>query len=91
MKPRETVSRVIYQALIEIREASSPGSVIDDILRKKIFYLSDLVHNAPLALLADEQRGGDGSAVLDEIRQRAADQGTERWLDNTLASIAHIR
>lgn len=87
MKPREIVFRVIYLALLEIREASSPGNVIDDNLRKKIFYLSDLVHSAPLALLADEERGGDGSSVLDAVRRRAVEQGVERWLDNAIAQV----
>jgi hypothetical protein len=91
MRRQEIVLRIIYLALIEIREATLPGSVLDDVVRKKVFYLSDLVHNAPVALLADEQRGGDGSAVLDVIRKRARDHGVGLWLDNAIAQINEPR
>ncbi|MGH3277466.1 MAG: hypothetical protein ACRDNZ_24475 [Streptosporangiaceae bacterium] len=76
---------MIYQVLIEIREATSPDNPIDNDIRKKIFYLSDLVHSAPVALAADEHQGGDGSAVLEMISQRARDRGIERWLENAIA------
>lgn len=84
MTPQELLLTVTYVALMQIREASSPGAELDELSRKKIFYLADLVMDIPVALQADEARGGDGSDVLAAVRKRAADRGVEAWLESAI-------
>jgi hypothetical protein len=88
MRARELVLTVTYLALVEIREAAAPESVLDEAAREKLFYLSDLVHSVPVSVLADEKRGGDGSAVLASIRERSRERGIERWLENAISQVS---
>lgn len=87
MIDRDLVLAVIQRVLMEIREAAATERGIDGRVQEKIFLLSDLVHNAPVALSMDGYDGGDGRGVLAMIRDRAEDKGIAQWLDNALADV----
>jgi hypothetical protein len=78
MEDKELIMKLLYQALIEIREeAHSKGD-------KKIFLLSDLLHNIPLKLTRAVE-SEDYRVILDYIKVRAESRDMDSWLKNTLS------
>ena len=75
---KATFYRLLYQTLIEIRERAHE---IED---KKIFALSDMMHNLPMMLLNDRNSYED---LLSNIEGRAEEHGAKLWLDNALRQL----
>ncbi|NJL33331.1 MAG: hypothetical protein HC893_05065 [Chloroflexaceae bacterium] len=77
MQSRELLHRLIYRALIEIREEAYR------IQNKKLFHISDLIHNLPLQL----ERGIENKSydeILSTLQVRATEKGSEIWLENAI-------
>jgi hypothetical protein len=75
MSPKETIHKLLRLALIEIRHEAQQGGDF-----KNIAALSDLFHNIPLALAADDV---DYERLLSDLETRASgDAGLTRWLTN---------
>jgi hypothetical protein len=75
MSPKETIYKLLRLALIEIRhEAQNGGDV------KNIAALSDLFHNIPSALAADDV---NYEGLLDDLEAKVAgNAGLTRWLSH---------
>lgn len=78
MNSRESLHRLLYLALIEIRtEAHELGN-------KKIFHLADLFHNVPLRLENVLREESSYDEVLVWLRERAQEKGCGEWLDDVI-------
>jgi hypothetical protein len=78
MTPRSQLLNVLHLALVDIRaDAHEHGGKVS-------FHLADLFHNVPLALDREIRDGGDGSAALRLLRERAEEKGLTKWLDQVL-------
>ena len=81
MSDRESVHRLLYFALVEMRDR---GRLAKDPV---VFQLADLLHNIPLALLkADPASDENYEQILLSMRQRAQELGCERWIDQHIPS-----
>lgn len=78
MKPLETVHRLLFQALLEMREAGRESR------NKVTYHLADLFHTVVL----DMQQAADGDIdyqqVLDLLEERARAKGSEQWVKNQI-------
>lgn len=76
MSARTTVYRLLFQALLEMRER---GHANGD---KVVFHLADLFHNAVLQMENAERDVDDlkFEHVLDFLEQRAKEKGCDDWL-----------
>lgn len=84
MSALKTVHRLLFQALLEIRnQGYSTGD-------KAVYHLADLFHNVALQLEAVAE--GNSNITYDDvltfIRQRAREQGWEKWIDDRVNEIA---
>lgn len=75
MTDKEFLYKLLYQALIEIREESL------SIKNKKIFHLSNLLHSLPL-ILNRVKTDDEYKEVLSELEDRAEIDGLEKWIHN---------
>jgi hypothetical protein len=77
----ELLNRLLYRALIEIRDQGREGG------SKAVFHLADLFHTIPLQL----DRVLEGQATYEEVLQaleaKAAEKGMERWLHAAVSEI----
>ena len=80
IRNKELIYKLIYQVLIEIREEAHSKE------NKKVFYLSDLVHNIPLRLLKVNDEA-DFDKILSDITKNAEARGMGSWLNNTLSQL----
>jgi hypothetical protein len=79
MKDDKTIFyKLLYQTLIEIRERAHE---IED---KKIFVLSDMMHNLPMMLL-NERNSYEN--LIGKIEGRAEGHGAKAWLDNAMRQL----
>lgn len=83
MNASKTVHRLLFQALLEIRnQGYSTGD-------KAVYHLADLFHNVALQLEAVAE--GKGYITYDDIlafiRQRAGEKGWEKWIDDRINEI----
>lgn len=74
---KELLYKLLYQIMIEIREEAYLKE------NKKIYGLSDLVHNIPLILLKVENEN-DYDAIFKKINDKAESLGIQNWLKNAL-------
>jgi hypothetical protein len=84
MSASRTVHRLLFQALLEIRNRGySTGD-------KAVYHLADLFHNVALQLEAVVE--GNSNITYDDvlifIRQRAREEGWEKWIDDRISEIA---
>lgn len=71
--------KLLNHILIEIREeAHNIGS-------KKIFHLSDLIHNIPMKL--KDSDGNVREKLLKDIEEEADRKGVSKWLENVLKQL----
>jgi hypothetical protein len=77
MTTKETIHKLLYQALIEIREEAYEAKL------SKTFHLADLFHNVPLSL----EKADDYDELLTRIRERASEKGIAAWLENHLSDL----
>ena len=77
----ETVHRLLFRALLEIR---SQGHEQKD---KVAFHLADLFHNVVLEM----ENAAEGKCTYDDVLkvldERAREKGLDQWLDRTLADL----
>ncbi|MCG8449604.1 MAG: hypothetical protein MI725_08500 [Pirellulales bacterium] len=80
MSARSTVHRLLFQALLEIRERGHDSG------DKVVFHLADLFHNAVLQMEEAEQENDEDKfeQVLDFLQQRAKEKGCENWVEQQL-------
>ena len=77
----ELLHRLLYRALIEIREQGHESG------NKAVFHLADLFHTTALELGQVAEGKGSYDAVLRELEEKAIEKGIERWLRAALAAI----
>lgn len=77
-KDKKILYKLLHQTLIEIRERAH------EIKDKKIFALSDMMHNLPLTLLNDQNSYDD---LLKTIEGKAEGHGAKAWVDNALRQL----
>jgi len=80
-KSAEVLHRLLYRALIEIREQGRESG------NKAVFHLADLFHTTALELGQAAEGKTSHDAVLHELEERAAEKGVERWLRAALAEL----
>ena len=78
MMSRETIHRLLYAALIEIRMEAYA------LQQQHIFLLADLFHNIPLQLERVSQGEGSYEDILAWLQKRAGEKGCKEWLDTTI-------
>jgi hypothetical protein len=80
----EVLHRLLYRALIEIREQGRESG------NKAVFHLADLFHTTALELgqVADGKASYD--AVLRELEEKATEKGIERWLRAAVEEIGAV-
>jgi hypothetical protein len=81
MTNKEKIHRLLTRALIEIRECAHENQP------KVVFHLADLFHNLPGYLMTCTEEMQYGEA-LNFVRERSAQKGIEKWIDNALRDIA---
>lgn len=74
----ELVYRLLYLALIEIRENGRADK------NKVVYHLADLFHNVPLSMRRAKNGEVTHSEILKSIRDHAKDIGCERWLETRI-------
>ena len=75
MNKKEIIYKLLYEALVEIREEAYTAKL------SKTFHLADLFHNVPLSLeKADE--ASDYDELMTRITKRASEKGIDDWLKN---------
>ena len=80
MNERDLIYDLLYHSLIEIREeAHNTGN-------KKIYVMSDLIHNIPVKLKNILNNGSDDTekSVLEHLKEDAEIRGITKWLENCL-------
>lgn len=80
MSSQTTVHRLLFQALLELRERGHDSG------DKVVFHLADLFHNAVLQMESIGDRNDESAfqEVLDSIHLRAKEKGCEGWLEQQL-------
>ena len=81
MDDLELVHRLLYYALIDIRDASRESN------DKVSYHLADLFHNIPLQMGDAAIGGRTHSDVLESLRKRAEEKDCGRWLSDRLQQI----
>ena len=77
----ELLYRLLYRALIEMREQGREGG------NKTVFHLADLFHTTALELGRVAEGKATYDAVLRGLEEKAAEKGVERWLHAALSAI----
>lgn len=83
MNASKIVHRLLFQAILEIRNQSySTGD-------KAIYHLADLFHNVALQLeaVAEGKANITYDDVLTFIKQRAREEGWEKWIDDRISDL----
>ena len=75
---RSLVHRVCYQALVDMRAQA------DQTHSMKVFDLTDIFHNTPLALEVALEGSESYEEALRWIRERAEFRGCRAWLDSAM-------
>lgn len=83
MESKELIFRIMYLALIEIREEAYETK------NKKIFHLSDIFHNVPLQINNVLENKGTYEDIIKWLHNRANENGCEGWLYNAYKNIGH--
>lgn len=77
----ETIHRLLFRALLEIR---SQGH---DEQNKVVFHLADLFHT----IVLDMENAAEGRRTYEEVlnllEQRAKEKGLDRWLNQSLSEL----
>jgi hypothetical protein len=83
MSARVTVYRLLFQALLEMRER---GHASGD---KVVYHLADLFHNVVLQLEEAEQDVNEikFEHVLEFLEQRAKEKGCDSWLETHIQEL----
>ena len=81
MGSSDTLHRLLYLALLEIREHGREDE------NKVVFHLADLFHNIPLPLSSVVKNERTYEEVLSALRAKARETGCDRWLDRRLAEV----
>ena len=79
MNSKELIYRLIYQALLDIREASYEGKGSHG-----IFKLADLFHNIPLKLAKITNDNEAYDDLVADLRDKARLKGYDSWLENCI-------
>lgn len=84
MNAARIVHRLLFQAILEIRDQSHRSG------DKVIYHLADLFHNVALQLEAVAEGRADITYddVLTFIRERAREKGWEKWIDDRISELA---
>ena len=77
----ELLHRLLYRALIEIREQGRESG------NKVVFHLADLFHTTALELGQVAEGKASYDTVLRELEEKATEKGVERWLRAALDEI----
>ena len=77
----ETVHRLLFRALIEMREQ---GRIQKN---KAVFHLADLFHTTVLEMKNAAEGKATYEGVLDSLEDKAQDMGLETWLRATLKEL----
>ncbi|MBN9118908.1 MAG: hypothetical protein J0I06_07075 [Planctomycetes bacterium] len=77
----ELLHRLLYRALIEIREQGRESG------NKTVFHLADLFHTTALELGRAAEGTTSYAAVLRGLEEKASEKDVERWLRTALAEI----
>src|SRR5438105_2736321 len=83
--PASAVHRLLFQALLEIREQGNEGR------NKVVFHLADLFHNIVLEMEAAARGEQSFDDVLHALTRTAQEKGLERWLSTTLADLTKLQ
>jgi len=84
MTASKTVHRLLFQAILEIRNQSyGTGD-------KAVYHLADLFHHVVLQLEAVAEGKTDITYddVLTFIKERAREKGCEKWVDDRISELA---
>ena len=74
-KNREYLYKLLYSALIQIREDAYENK------NKKVFWISDLLHNLPLKLLKDDINYEE---IFNNLRKDAEHNKIDQWFENEI-------
>jgi len=77
----EIVHRLLFRALLEIREQGHEQKI------KLVFHLADLFHNSVLDMEAAAQGRLNYEDVLRQLEEKAKEKGCERWLHSAFSQI----
>lgn len=79
--PVSVVHRLLFQALLEIREQGHESR------NNVVFHLADLFHNVVLDMEAASKGEQSFDSVLEALMRTAEQKGMETWLAAALASL----
>jgi hypothetical protein len=77
----ETVHRLLFRALIEMRAQAHEQN------DKLVFHLADLFHNVVLEMKNAAEGKSSYAEVLHGLEVRAKDKGCEKWVQAALADL----
>lgn len=80
--PTTTVHRLLFRALLEIREQGYTQQ------NKLIYYLADLFHNVVLEMESAAEGEQSFDDVLRLLSTRAQEKGLDRWLNAALSDLS---
>ena len=83
--PASVVHRLLFQALLEIREQGTEQR------NKLVFHLADLFHNIVLEMESAARGEQSYESVLSTLSETASEKGLDRWLSTTLAGLAELQ
>lgn len=83
--PASAVHRLLFQALLEIREQGHESG------NKVVFHLADLFHNVVLEMEAAARGEQSFECVLQVLSQTAEEKGLTRWLSTTRSDLAKLQ
>ncbi len=75
MSDRDAIYRVLFDALLELREA---GVELKD---KRVFHLANLLHHLPHWLKDIDDGAATPTQVVQRLRERAEDAGVTGWFE----------
>jgi len=79
--PASAVHRILFQALLEIREQGHEQK------NKLVFHLADLFHNVVLEMETAARGEQSYDEVLHKLTEKAGEKGLDRWLSTTLSDL----
>jgi hypothetical protein len=77
----ELVHRLLFRALVEIREQGHEQK------NKLVFHLADLFHNSVLDMEAAAEGRLNYEDVLRRLEEKAKEKGCERWAHSALTEV----
>lgn len=83
--PTSAVHRLLFQALLEIREQGHENR------NKVVFHLADLFHNVVLDMEAAARGEQTFESVFQALARAAEEKGLDRWLATTLANLTKLQ